>query len=196
MVRVGGFSGFCKRLLTWGGRLKWSLSLYIIYIQDGSIGKHTQYFFDILVKKVSIKWIFMSDMYLEVTLPLIRICFPLCHAENPCTVKSKDSQTDAVVERRIGRLSKHPKSQTSRWVNWKAGEISKSDLYWLHLTWQSSFVVISQEGVVFNFFLRGINRKSKPVIKHPQSGCEAELVSKEEEIGQQLHYVRIENQAL
>ena len=69
-------------------------------------------------------------------------------------------------------------------------------VYWLHLTWKIGFLVGGQEGEVNNSFLRAISRKAKSVTNHPQARCEAELVSKEEEIGQQLHYVRIENQAL
>ena len=50
----------------------------------------------------------------------------------------------------------------------------------LHLSWKSGFRVSCQEGVVNNIFLRSINSKSKPIIYHPQSSCEAELVSKKE----------------
>ena len=63
-------------------------------------------------------------------------------------------------------------------VNW-TGEILKGT-HCLHLTWKSGFRVSCQEGVVNNIFLRSIYRKSKPVIYHPQSRCEAKLVSKKE----------------
>ena len=65
-------------------------------------------------------------------------------------------------------------------------------VYWLHLTWKSGFLVGGQEGEVNNVFLNAISRKAKSVTNQPQSRCEAELVSKEEEIGQQLHDVSIE----
>ena len=54
-------------------------------------------------------------------------------------------------------------------------------------------MVGGQEGEVNNVFLNAISRKAKSVTNQPQSRCKVELASKEEEIGQQLHDVSIED---
>ena len=50
----------------------------------------------------------------------------------------------------------------------------------INLTWQRSLLVRGQESIVNHYFFGSKHSRSKPIVKHPQSRSDLELVSKEE----------------